>query len=219
VGKTYIASRLANHWFSMGIKVGVFKPAETGCGDDRPTDAMTLLAAANSGQTLAEVCPYRLREPLAPAVAAEREGVTIDFPKIYSELKSLNKTFEILLVEGAGGILVPFTEHMTYLDLVVAADLPVLIVAGNRLGCSNHALLTERACLTAGARPLGIILNNFLGTQTPDALSNQEVIERMARSPMFGTWPHNPIASPGRLENREREVAAAVLSALRMMEP
>lgn len=216
VGKTHIGVKLAVAWREMGVKVGVFKPAESGCESDVPADAKALLDAAQSGQTLDDVCPYWLRAPLAPAEAAEQEGIDISFIELHLRLRKMKKHFDVILVEGAGGIMVPLTENITYMDLVVAANMPVLIVVANRLGCINHALLTERACLSSGARVAGITMNNISGTQTPDMMSNSSVIERLAVSPMLGSWAYRPEQDACTLDDQEKKVAEAIYSAYQL---
>lgn len=206
---------MAAIWRGQGLRIGVFKPVESGCADGRPADAHALLNAAQSGQDLNEVCPYRLKEPLAPALAAKREGIQIDFDALTAQIEKLNAQFEILVVEGAGGILAPLTDQVDYLDLAVSTRASALIVAGNRLGVINHTLLTERALLAADVQVTGIILNDFLGTKTPAELSNHQVLEQTAHSQVLGVWPHRPQASPEDADHRERTLAAAVLAALR----
>jgi len=215
IGKTHVGVRLARAWRQAGRRIEVFKPAESGCVDGRPADALALLEAAQSDRTIQEVCPYRLAAPLAPAVAAAREGVRIDFDFLRRRVSELAAATDALLVEGAGGLLVPLTGSQTYLDFILAAGLPVLIVAGNKLGCINHTLLTERALLAAGARVIGITMNNFQGTAAPDALSNPEEIERMARSPLLGVWPYCPAENAERLRPDEERLAARVWEAWR----
>lgn len=215
IGKTHVGVRLAWAWRKAGRRIEVFKPAESGCVGGRPADAAALLAAAQANRTVEEVCPYRLAEPLAPAVAAARDGLTIDFAFLLRRLRELETNADDLIVEGAGGLLVPLAGERTYLDFLQAAELPVLIVAGNKLGCINHTLLTERALLAVGARVIGITINNFLGTAAPDALSNPEVIGRMARSPVLGVWPYCPAEDAAQLRPDEVQLAARIWEAWR----
>ena len=116
VGKTFIACALAHAFRAAGRRVGVVKPIETGV-DDAPDDALRLRAAANDPSPLDDVCPYRLRAPLAPSVAAAREGITIDLGRVMELIERRARATDHLIVEGAGGLLVPITGTTTYLDL------------------------------------------------------------------------------------------------------
>src|SRR3990167_7307937 len=106
-------------------------------------------------------CPYRLRDPLAPSMAAERAGVKIDISlleKIYGEISSAH---DITLVEGAGGLLAPILPGFTCADLARVLKLPLLVVAPNRLGIINHLLLTLEHAASHGIRVLGYIFDRL----------------------------------------------------------
>src|SRR5882724_8482431 len=112
VGKTFFACGLAALLKKSGYKVGVMKPAETGCdqgggGKLVPQDAAALKEAAGCEIPLEQICPYRFREPLAPSVAAEREAIRIDIDYLMSGYGEISETHDITIVEGAGGLLVP----------------------------------------------------------------------------------------------------------------
>jgi dethiobiotin synthetase len=205
VGKTHVGVGLIHAWRRAGRQVGVCKPAESGCENGAPPDATALLAAAQSGQTLDEVCPYRLRAALTPAEAARLEGVRVDFAGLVGQVRAMARRFDVLLVEGAGGLLAPLADDLTYLDFVLATELPVLVVAANRLGCLNHTLLTDRVLQEAGAATLGIVLNDIAAERTPDMASNAAILERMAIAPLLGRWPQG---------GGEDQAAARVLAAL-----
>ncbi len=214
VGKTHIAAGLARRWRADGVRVGVCKPVESGCADAAPQDATALLAAAQSGQSPDEVCPYRLRAPLAPSEAARLEGVTIDFAALIEHIRQISTHFDVLLVEGAGGILVPLTAEKTFLDLAAALSAPTLVVAGNKLGCINHTLLTVRALSTAGVEVAGVVLNDMLAQTTPDMPGNMAVIDSMTPEPVFGVWPHDAAKDPARAERTRQAIAEAIRRSL-----
>jgi len=155
VGKTYFSSSLLRFLREKGVDVAGFKPVETGCSP-RCEDAEELSRA--SGLLIPPV--YSLREPLAPSVAAEIEGVTLD------EKLLVRKAREVIssrptVVEGAGGIMVPITWKFSFLDLARELSLPVVVVALNKLGVINHTLLTVEACSRFGVSVRGVVLNSF----------------------------------------------------------
>jgi dethiobiotin synthetase len=139
------------------------KPAESGCPSRRvalvPNDALALAAAAQANDDLALVNPFRFRAPLAPAVAAKREGKTIDMRRIVGAFRKLDNRHRFMIVEGAGGIMVPLTPRRSFLDLAVLLGLPVLIVARPSLGTINHTLLTVMALRQRKLTIAGIVIN------------------------------------------------------------
>src|SRR5262249_45838018 len=136
VGKTFVACALAGALRARGLRVAVLKPVETGVAGV-PDDALRLRAAAGDPAPLDDVCPYRLRAPLAPAVAARLEGTPLDVGRLAALIPRRAAAADVLLVEGAGGLLVPLTAAATTLDLAVRVGLPVLVVGANRLGTIN----------------------------------------------------------------------------------
>ncbi|MEM6916089.1 MAG: dethiobiotin synthase [Verrucomicrobiota bacterium] len=156
VGKTWVTVRLLGILRSRGINAVGFKPIE--CGSHEDSQAL-LGASADAGVTLEEVNPVHLDEPVAPA--AVTVPIDIRFASLKESLDRLREKSEIVLVEGAGGWLVPVNEAQTVADLAVHLDLPVVVVAANRLGCLNHSLLTARAVLSTELECLGVYLNRF----------------------------------------------------------
>jgi len=194
VGKTLVACGLAALLRESGYKVGVMKPAETGCeerdGKLFPQDAFYLKEASGCEEPLDRICPYRLRNPLAPSMAAEREGVKIDIghiETIYNELSSKN---DITIVEGAGGLLVPLLPHYTYADLARQLKFPLLVVAANRLGAINHLLLTLEHASFRGLRVLGYVFNRLTSEPSLAADTNREALFSLTAVPCLGEIPY-----------------------------
>ena len=167
IGKTVVTCALAARARQLGLRVSAMKPIESGIVD-RPvsdhglaSDADRLRAACGSTLPLAVVRPYVLEEPLAPMVAAERASVAIDFTVLDAALAQVEQDAEVVLVEGAGGLLVPITGTVSYLDLFARWRLPLLLVAGNKLGVLNHVLLTVRAAEAAGVPVRAIVLTSL----------------------------------------------------------
>ena len=194
VGKTLIACGLAALLKDLGYRVGVMKPAETGCiekdGQLVPADAVRLKEASGGEEALEKICPYRLEDPLAPSVAAERSGITIDIDviqKLYAEISSKH---DITLVEGAGGLLVPLLAHYTYADLAKLLRLPIVVVAANRLGAINHLLLTLEHASCRGLRVLGYIWNHLESRPSLAAETNGEALRFLTAVPCLGEIPY-----------------------------
>lgn len=199
IGKTVVTCTIAAALHARGTRVGVVKPAETGCprrGDELvPEDATALAAAAGDESPLATVCPYRLPEPLAPALAAERAGVTIDVEKLATHLRTRAAAVDVLLVEGAGGLLAPLTRDASFADLARRAGARVLVVVGSRLGAINHALLTL-AVLAARELPVAGYVVNRLGPVDDLAVAtNDQLLRRLTPVPCLGVVPWTPDAA------------------------
>ena len=169
IGKTFVACALAHALRAHGRTVAVMKPVETGVVS-APEDALRLREAAADPAPLEDICPYRLRAPLAPAVAARAEGVTIDLARLETLIRRRQAAADVLLVEGAGGLLVPIRDGITYADLAARLGLPLLVVAANRLGTINHCALTARV---AAAAALGLAFIHFPFTTTSQQYSSE----------------------------------------------
>lgn len=191
VGKTYVGAGLAAALRENGIDVGVMKPAETGCLRQKgvlvPRDALKLIKAGRVNDPLDLVNPYRFREPLAPAVAAARAGKRIVIRRIVSAFRILARKHDCMLVEGAGGIMVPLTTGRQYLDLAGILNLPVLVVARPGLGTINHTLLTVMALRSRRLRIAGIVINHH-AKKSPGLAerTGPRVIERLSGVPVIG---------------------------------
>jgi dethiobiotin synthetase len=194
VGKTVVAAGMAMAFKERGVDVGVMKPAVTGCRSVRgkriSEDVDYLMDACDCADDPALIAPYMLREPLAPEVAAEREGVRIDIRTIRNAFRKLLKGHEVLIVEGAGGLLVPIKKRYFMLDLAAGLALPLVVVCRPGLGTINHTLLT---CAAAHARDidiLGIVMNNYPSRALVAERTNPEVIRRYAGTSLLGIVPH-----------------------------
>ena len=160
VGKTFISTVLLAMLRGRGLSVAAMKPVETGVkADDPASDAMRLREAAGEDDALDLVRPILLSEPLAPWVALSRSGGAVDLNALDAAFQRLSEGRDAVLVEGAGGLLVPLTRDLAYDGLFVGWGLDLIVVAGNRLGTINHTLLTVRAAHDAGLRVRGVVLN------------------------------------------------------------
>jgi dethiobiotin synthetase len=179
VGKTEVACALLQGARARGLDAVGMKPAQSGATPGEPSDAERLARAADGVEPLAAVCPYSLAAPLAPAVAARLEGVEISFARIVDGARALAGRHEAILVEGAGGLLVPLTERETFADLAVALALPVLVVARAGLGTVNHVALTVEALRRRGLAVAGVVLNRTAAADDPSVGTNAGEIARL----------------------------------------
>lgn len=163
VGKTLVAAALAKMLVSRGVKVGVMKPAESGVEDPSRLgpDGQLLRWAADSDLTADQLCPYRLKAPLAPSVAASQEKLRIDYTLLLQQAQEVINKHEFTLIEGAGGLLVPLAGGLLVADFARALGLPLLIVCRPGLGTINHTLLTLFAAKTMEIPVAGYLINNM----------------------------------------------------------
>ncbi len=182
VGKTIVTLAIALYLQKKGIDIKVVKPIETGC---KPTcEDINLYTQFLGKEKVRNYFSYEY--PAAPWTSARMSGENIDFEKIVNNLT--NEDGEIILIEGAGGLLVPITEDKTYLDLILALEIPVIIVAGNKLGVINHTLLT--VSVLAKYNINGIIILNDIEDSDPLLLKdNLFSIKQFSSFPVVGRFP------------------------------
>lgn len=198
VGKTVVTALLAIILRRQGLRVGVMKPVETGClrVEDQfaPQDALFLRQISGCTAPQALITPYAFAEPLAPAIAAERAGITIEMQHIRQCYQQLLVEHDVVLVEGAGGLLVPLTAQLSMHDIAIELDLPVLIVACNRLGTINHTALTVTiACQSS--QVLGILLNNVQAANDLAMLTNANALLHWGKAPLLCEIPYISIVT------------------------
>lgn len=191
VGKTEVASALLALMAQRGERPFALKPFESGGGND----SRILQVAAGGWQPLDTVCVYRFKAPLAPAIAARREGRRPSWARVLGALEALGSGFGV--VEGAGGLFVPLDAHHDVVDLVAAYQLPVIVVARAGLGTINHTVLTLSALRGAGATVAAVVLVRATPAVDPSIRYNRPELER--RFPgleLYGPLPY--LANPKR---------------------
>ena len=212
IGKTMIACAVAAAAHKLGLRTAVFKPVETGCRREGRRlvgeDVEKLVAAAGGTQGPAEAAGALFETPAAPLAAAAAEGQEISIDRLGDQAGTLIDTHDFTVIEGAGGLLVPIADGVTWLDLIEEFDVPVVCVAGDRLGCVNHTLLTLDRLESEGSEICGFILNrlqpeadSLTGENHSDRdgeatrnrgmpTRNRELIERFSDQRCLGEFPY-----------------------------
>ncbi|HUP39275.1 MAG TPA: dethiobiotin synthase [Vicinamibacterales bacterium] len=178
VGKTMIAAALLTALRRRGVRAVGFKPAETGLSSDTPCDSDLLALACGEDNALARPL-LQLSEPLAPAVAAERAGLTLEPDEIEARICQLRADGYAIVVEGAGGVMVPLAWNYTVLDLAQACDLDAVVVARAGLGTLNHVAMTVMMLRSREIPIRGIVLNGRSAQPDLAESTNPAVLGRM----------------------------------------
>jgi dethiobiotin synthetase len=189
VGKTHVTCLLLKQYAEQGLKVIGMKPIAAGCelvdGEWVNEDVQKLIAASNVTAPLNLINPYCFKEPIAPHLAAEKAGVTIAIDTIVNAFKQLQTMADVVIVEGAGGFLVPLNANDDMADLAIALGIPTILVVGMRLGCINHSLLTVEAIKARGLALHGWVANHI----DPDMDVQQEniltITQQLGLAPMM----------------------------------
>lgn len=196
VGKTLAACALIHALRARGVKAVPMKPIAAGASEHggrlANDDTVALLHAAGLPAAWMEaVTPVLLREPMAPHIAAEREGRALALDFLGPALERLAGAGDFLVVEGVGGFRVPLAERLDTVDLARAVGFPVVLVVGLRLGCLNHALLTAQAIEAAGLTLAGWVAN-AIDPEMAVRDENIAALEARLGAPLLGQLPYAP---------------------------
>jgi dethiobiotin synthetase len=194
VGKTVVACTILRGLRGRGLDVGVMKPVETGVGAGGPLDAKALRAAAGAIDTLEEICPVALPLAAAPAVAAAEAGIRIELSWLRERFKELAARHEWMVVEGAGGLLVPLSSAATMSDLAAEFELPLVVVTRGRLGTINHTRLTVETARARGLPLAGVVISHADGPLSAADSANLAALRTWLGDLLTGELP--PLA-PG----------------------
>ncbi|WP_343730940.1 dethiobiotin synthase [Duganella sp.] len=204
IGKTLVSSAMLHALVQSGVRACGMKPVAAGAelaGDGKwHNDDCDRLAAAGNVHLLQSITtPFLLKEPAAPHIAAELEGITISPVPILAAYVEINAASDAVVVEGVGGFIVPLNDEFDTADLAEQLALPVVLVVGLRLGCISHALLTVEAILSRGLKLAGWVANE---TQADMAFADENVmaLEQRIPAPFLGRVP--------RLDDPTAEAAA-----------
>jgi dethiobiotin synthetase len=179
VGKTYVACKLIAQYIAQGYKVVGMKPVAAGCefvdGVWMNEDVKLLTETSNVKAPADLINPYCFKESIAPHIAAQHEGVVISLEAIESAYHQLAQMADIVIVEGAGGLLVPLDSEHTIADLIARLNIPTILVVGLKLGCINHALLTMEVS-TSRNLPITMWVANSLGEEMQACVENTHTL-------------------------------------------
>jgi len=172
VGKTIVTAGLVNLAQERGLKAAAIKPVETGCvsrdGMLYPEDGAFLHGASAAGLSLDECVPWRFSLPASPARAAAMEGRRLNIPDLEEHVRAVTERFDLTLVEGAGGLMVPIQERLMMIDLVQRLGFPAVLVARARLGTLNHTLLSVEALRHRDIPVAAIVVSSLDAEQGPE---------------------------------------------------
>ena len=189
VGKTVVACALLRAMRRRGLDAGVMKPIETGVGAEGPLDAQALQSAAAAIEPLEEICPQTFALPAAPTVAAASEGRSVEVEAIRQAFARLRGRHEWLVVEGAGGLLVPAARDLSMADLCRELELPLLIVCRAALGTINHTLLTLEAAERRSLPVAGVVISHCGGQLSQADQANLEALRDALGATLVGEIP------------------------------
>ncbi len=201
IGKTAATGHLARHFTETGLRVITQKIVQTGCEgvaeditEHRRLMGIDLQEDDRDGTT----CPYLFRFPASPHLAAAMEEREIDFMEIWRSTFRLQQRYDLVLLEGVGGLLVPLTPALLFADYVRAAGYGLVLVTSPRLGSINHTLLSLEACATRGIEVRGLIYNRFFEVDEAIARDTREVIAAALKRYGFGSAPLVDLDAEGR---------------------
>ncbi len=189
MGKTLVAAGVTRMLTNRGARVGVLKPVASG-GIPSEDGQLLQKAAKLSGSIYPEIVPAHYRQPLAPYVAAWKEGV-ISLDKIEKAYQKAKRKYDWLIVEGIGGVLVPITPAFLAIDWLVNWKLPALVVARAGLGTLNHTLLTVEALQKRKIKLLGVVVNGYKGKELSEK-TNVLALRKLLKVPVYGPVKFNP---------------------------
>lgn len=191
VGKTRISVGLMALLQQQGLKTAGMKPIASGCewldGEWKNEDALAMIAQSDLALPYTMVNPYAFEPAIAPHIAAKQAGVAICLNTIKKCYQQISEQAEAVVVEGAGGWLVPINDDYTMADLAQKLELPVVLVVAIKLGCINHTLLTVESIQQKGLKLAGWVANH-LSTQT----ESDEIIDTLKQridAPCLGVVP------------------------------
>lgn len=194
VGKTVIAGAICEWFRRRGGRVAALKPVASGCVHRREglvsEDAKFLAHCGDVPFPLDVICPNRYAEPLSPNVAAERAGVAMDWHAVQRSMDTMAATSDVMVVEGAGGVMTPLDAKHTMLDLAVWLNAPAIVVARPGLGTLNHTTLTVNAMRAAGVRVGGVVVNRYPAERAGVAEeTNLRQFEKWTKVPLLAIVP------------------------------
>ncbi|MCK4910170.1 MAG: dethiobiotin synthase [Thermodesulfovibrionales bacterium] len=197
VGKTVVAAAMVAALRARGVRACGVKPIESGCvpnpviGSLVPADGTFLQKASGGKESLELITPLRFEAPLAPLAAAREVGEEVRVEKAMKAIDELESRYDVLVVEGIGGLMVPVAERYMVSDMARDIGYPLIVVASPFLGTINHTLLTVRRAQEEGLEVEGVVL--CYHRQPEDTLAestNPRMLEQFLNVPLLGTVPY-----------------------------
>lgn len=203
VGKTRVSTALLRAYAKQHARCVGMKPVAAGCdwidGEWLNEDVAALRDASSLKVPSSFDNPYALPDPVSPHIAAKLADERIDLSHIEASFHALRQHADVVVVEGAGGFIVPFQddaqEWVTSADLALRLQIPMVLVVGIRLGCLNHALLSQEAILSRGLKLAGWVAN-VVDADMAQQEANVATLQRRMQAPMLAHWGFQPSASP-----------------------
>ena len=196
VGKTLVAGALILKLRAQGIKAIGFKPVVAGTytnpsGEVLNEDVETLRIASDLNSGELNICPYVLRTPAAPHLVAIQQGLPLKVDVMVQAFQDIQRRVDCVVVEGAGGLIVPLNDHEDLSSFATEIDLPIILVVGMKLGCINHALLTYEAIKARNLQLVGWIANS-LSEEMSFLQENLQTLKTRISAPFLGCVPPLP---------------------------
>lgn len=195
VGKTIVTAAIAWNLKQAGRKIAVMKPVQTGTIISGPTDLEFVQSLIGEDSPIDTSCPYMFPDPVAPLVASMLTGERIDINRIKDSYSNLSEQNETVIVEGAGGLLVPILEDYFMSDLALELNIPIVIVSRPNLGTLNHTLLTLESAKRKGLEIAGIVISNYPWDPGIPEQTNPELLLSMTGENILGILPHDNLIS------------------------
>ena len=195
VGKTYLTALIARQLASQGHRVGVYKPAGSGCDEENTTDSQYLWHAAGCPLRLEDVCPQEVSAPLAPHLAARAEQREVDATLLRTGLEPWKDSSDIVLVEGVGGLMSPLSDDDYVADLIFEFGYPLIVVTADRIGTINQTLqpLITAATFRGGLPLAGVVLNQVEQSEDVSRDTNWRELEQRCVPPVIAHLRHGSL--------------------------
>ena len=194
IGKTFVTCILMQFIKFHHKRVIGMKPIAAGIdikkGETANEDVNLLKYESSLKLKVGEINTYSFNEPIAPHIAAQKYNIEIDFKKIKTHAATLKSRTDYLLIEGAGGYLVPLGESTSIADLVDELNIPIIVVIGIKLGCINHSLLTIEAIIKRGQKIFGWVAN-ILDNNMLEVDANISSLKQRIKQPLIATIPYS----------------------------
>jgi dethiobiotin synthetase len=188
IGKTIVSCALLSAYSARGNAVIGMKPVVTGSVCGEWADVKAIVAASSVAAPREWVNPYAFIPPISPHLAAKQAGMEIDIEIIRQAYCNLQKISDVVVVEGVGGIMAPLNDRNDVADMAYALDLPIILVVGMRLGCLNHALITEKVIQASGLKLAGWVANQ-IDPQMNSFDENLHTLKERLNCPLLGVLP------------------------------